>query len=99
MEPTQAWGAQILTLAQGVVEVARGALITRVTFKSCSTQALSCLTVTGAIVLTRARALAGWKAKRALVNKQLLKCFPLLRKEPNSCFLWAGNWRNHRGQS
>lgn len=84
MEATQPWGAQILTLAQGVVEVAGSAPITQLPFKSCSTQALSCLTVTGAIVLTWAGALAGWKARRALVNKQLLNVFPSRERNQNA---------------
>lgn len=61
---------QILTLAQRVVEVAWSTLVTRVPFKSCPAQTLPCLTVTAAIILTRARALAGCKATRALVNTQ-----------------------------
>lgn len=41
---------QIRTLAQRVVEVAGSALVTRVPFKSRSTQTLPCLAVTGAII-------------------------------------------------
>lgn len=70
--PPRPLEGRIRTLAQRVVEVAGSALIARVPFKSRSTQTLSCLAVTGAIVLTGAGALAGWKARRALVNKQLL---------------------------
>lgn len=71
---------QIRTLAQRVVEVAGSALVTRVPFKSRSTQTLPCLAVTGAIILTRARALTGWKATRALVNKQLISLSHILGK-------------------
>lgn len=77
--PTQAREGQILTLAQRVVEVAWSTLVTRVPFKSCPAQTLPCLAVTGAIVLTRARALAGCKATRALLNKQVF-VFGLPRK-------------------
>lgn len=69
--PTQTHKGQTLTLAQRVVEVAWSTLVTRVPFKSCPAQTLPCLAVTGAIVLTRARALAGCKVTRALVNKQV----------------------------
>lgn len=64
-------------LAQGVVEVAGSAPITQLPFKSCSTQALSCLTVTGAIVLTWAGALAGLAEGSIMAWSALVTVCPL----------------------
>lgn len=72
--PDSAAAAQ---LAQWVVEVAGSALITRVPFKSRSTQTLSCLAVTSAIVLTGAGALAGLAAGSVVAWSALVAVCPL----------------------